>query len=122
MREYDHVGIPTQEHKKGEKFIPHLKIYVWGYDISEYRIEWVRFGEGAENFYHPLMLKLPHVAFKVDDLEKELEGKRLIWGPYESLPGFTVAFIEENGAPVELIETRLTEDQILDIVKERPLA
>ena len=99
--------------------MPHLKIYVWGYDTSEYRIEWVRFAEGAEGFYHPLMLKLPHVAFKVDNLQRELEGKKLIWGPYESLPGFTVAFIEENGAPVELIETRLTEEEILGIVKER---
>lgn len=98
---------------------PHLKIYVWGYDLSEYRIEWVRFAEGAESFYHPLMMKLPHVAFRVDDLKKELKGKKLIWGPYESLPGFTVAFIEENGAPVELIESKLTEDEILGIVKER---
>ena len=117
MREYHHLGIPTTEPKEGEKYVPHLKIYVWGYDTSEYRIEWVRFAEGAETFYHPLMLKLPHVAFKVDDLQKELEGKKLLWGPYESLPGFTVAFIEENGAPVELIETKLTEDQILEIVK-----
>ncbi len=119
MREYHHLGIPTTERNEGEKYVPHLKIYVWGYDTSEYRIEWVRFAEGAESFYHPLMLKLPHVAFKVDDLQKELEGKKLIWGPYESLPGFKVAFIEENGAPVELIETRLTENEILDIVKDR---
>ncbi len=34
-------------------------------------------------------------------------------------PGFTVAFIKENGAPVELIETKLTEEDILEIVQER---
>lgn len=119
MRQYHHLGIPTTEIKEGEKWVPHLKIYVSGYDSSEYRIEWVRFAEGADSFYHPLMLKHPHVAFTVDDLKKELEGKKLIWGPYESLPGFIVAFIEENGAPVELIETKLSEEEILRIVKER---
>lgn len=119
MREYHHLGIPTSEVKEGEKYIPHLKIYVWGYDKSEYRIEWIRFAEGAENFYHPLILKLPHVAFTVDNLQEELDGKKLIWGPYESLANFTVAFIEENGVPVELIQTKLTEEEILRIVKER---
>jgi hypothetical protein len=119
MRQYHHLGIPTTEVKEGEKYVPHLKIYVWGYDTSEYKIEWVRFAEDAEDFYHPLMLKLPHVAFTVDNLKQELEGKKVIWGPYESLPGFTVAFIEENGAPVELIETKLTEEEILGIVKSR---
>ncbi len=119
MRQYHHLGIPTTEIREGEKYVPHLKIYVWGYDTSDYRIEWVRYGEGAEKLYHPLMMKLPHVAFQVDDLKKELEGKKLIWGPYESLPGFTVAFIEENGAPVELIETKLTEEEVVEIVRSR---
>jgi hypothetical protein len=63
MRQYHHLGIPTKEMKKGEKYVPHLKIYVSGYDTSEYKIEWVRFAEGAEEFYHPLMLQLPHIAF-----------------------------------------------------------
>jgi hypothetical protein len=119
MRKYHHLGIPTKEIRKGEKHVPDLKIYVSGYDTSEYKVEWVRFAEGAESFYHPLMLKIPHVAFTVDDLKKELQGKKVIWGPYESLPGFTVAFIEENGAPIELIETKLTEEEIVAIVKER---
>lgn len=119
MRQYHHLGIPTTEIREGEKFVPHLNIYVSGYDTSEYKIEWVRFAPGAEDFYHPLMLKLPHIAFTVDDLQQELIGKKLIWGPYQSLPGFTVAFIEENGALVELIETKLSEDQILQIVKSR---
>jgi hypothetical protein len=120
MRQYHHLGIPTTEKNKKEKYVPHLKIYVWGYDTSEYKIEWVRYGEGAEKMYHPLMMKFPHVAFTVENLKEELKGKKLIWGPYESLPGFTVAFIEENGAPVELIETKLREEEILDIVKNLP--
>jgi hypothetical protein len=119
MRQYHHLGLPTSEVKEGEKYVPHLKIYVSGYDTSAYRVEWIRFAEGAEEFYHPLILELPHVAFTVDNLTQELEGKKVIWGPYESLPGFHVAFIEENGALIELIQTTLTEDEILEIVKSR---
>jgi hypothetical protein len=119
MREYHHLGVPYTEPMAGEKYIPHLKIYVWGYDTSAYKIEWVRFAEGAEELYPPLLWKMPHLAFKVDNLQKELEGKKLIWGPSESYPGFMVAMIEENGVPVELIETRLTEEEILEIVKKR---
>ena len=65
------------------------------------------------------MRQVAHVAFQVDDLAKELEGKNVIWGPHESLPGFTVAFIEENGAPIELIETKLTEEEVVKIVRDR---
>lgn len=119
MHQYHHFSIPYTEPKEGEKFVPHLKIYTWGYDLSDYRIEWIRYAEGAEEMYHPLMMQLPHVAFIVDNLEKELQGKKLIWGPTESLPGWKVAFIEEAGAPVELIETKLTEEEVLEIVKSR---
>lgn len=117
MRKYHHMGIPTTEVRKNEKWVPHLKLYASGYDTSEYRIEWIRFGKGAESMYHPLILLLPHVAFTVDNLDDELKEKKVIWGPCESLPGFVVAFIEENGVPVELIETKLTEEQLVNIVK-----
>jgi len=71
MRKYHHLGIPTTEPNKKEKYVPHLKIYVWGYDTSEYKIERVRYGEGAEKMYHPLMMKHPHEAFTVDNLKEK---------------------------------------------------
>jgi hypothetical protein len=119
MRQYHHLGIPTTEAREGEKYLPEFKIYVSGYDTSAYRIEWVRYAEGSEKIFPELMRQVAHVAFQVDDLAKELEGKNVIWGPHESLPGFTVAFIEENGAPIELIETKLTEEEVVKIVRDR---
>ena len=47
---------------------------------------------------------VPHVAFAVEDLESELEGKHAIIQPNSPSPGLTVAFIEVNGAPVELMQ------------------
>ena len=46
---------------------------------------------------------MPHVAFEVDDLEQELKGKKVIIEPNSPSPGVTVAFIEDNGAPVEFL-------------------
>lgn len=118
MRQYHHLGIPTTEKREGEKYLPQFKIYASGYDTSEYHIEWIRYAEGSEEIFPALIRELTHVAFQVDDLTKELEGKNVIWGPHESLPGFTVAFIEENGAPIELIETKLSEEELVRIVQD----
>ena len=49
----------------------------------------------------PLM---PGVAFEVDDLRKAIEGKEVIMEPNSPSKGVTVAFILEDGAPVELLE------------------
>jgi hypothetical protein len=43
------------------------------------------------------------VAFEVDDLERELEGRSVIIAPNSPSAGVRVAFIEDNGAPIELL-------------------
>jgi hypothetical protein len=47
---------------------------------------------------------VPHVAFQVDDLARELEGRDVLVQPNSPSPGVMVAFIVDNGAPVELIQ------------------
>jgi hypothetical protein len=47
---------------------------------------------------------VPHVAFEVDDLDATLADYRVIINPNSPSPGVTVAFVEVNGAPVELIQ------------------
>ena len=54
----------------------------------------------------PLVQTVPHVAFRVDDLEAALEGKEVLITPNSPSPGIRVAFIVENGAPVEFLEDR----------------
>lgn len=55
---------------------------------------------------------MPHVAFKVDNLLRAIEDEEVILGPYEPIDGFFVAMINDNGAPIELIETTLSDDEI----------
>ena len=44
------------------------------------------------------------VVFEVDDLEKELTGKKVIIEPNSPSKGLIVAFIEGNGALIELMQ------------------
>ncbi len=61
-----------------------------------------RFEEDAP--YPDLVKTIPHVAFEVDDLEAVLEGKNVIIEPNSPSPGVVVAFIEDNGAPIEFLQ------------------
>jgi hypothetical protein len=49
-----------------------------------------------------------HVAFEVDDLQAALQGQKVIIEPNSPSRGVLVAFIEVNGAPVELLQVDRT--------------
>ena len=101
---YHHVGIPTKESFPGERYIPHLKIYVSGFDISPFGIEWMRFEDDCP--IPELIRTVPHIAFEVDDLDKELKEHdfEIISAPGSPSKGVSAAMIRHNGAPIELIE------------------
>jgi hypothetical protein len=47
---------------------------------------------------------IPHLAFAVDDLDEALKGRQVLIAPNVPSPGVRVAFILDDGAPVELLE------------------
>ena len=102
MRKYHHLGIPTTEHRPGERYIEHFKMYVSGFETSHYGVEWMRFEPGSS--IPDVVQRIPHVAFEVDDLEAELQGKDVLIAPNCPSPGVRVAFVVENGAPVEFLQ------------------
>jgi hypothetical protein len=51
-----------------------------------------------------LVKTVPHVAFVVDDLEAALAGKDVLIPPNRPSPGVIVAFIVDNGAPIEFLQ------------------
>lgn len=102
MQEFHHIGIPTEIAREGEVYLEEFKMYVSGFETSPYGIEWMRFE--ADCPLPELVKTVPHVAFKVDNLERELEGKDVLIEPNSPSPGVTVAFIVSDGAPVELLE------------------
>lgn len=101
---YHHIGIPTSKKFPNERYIPHLKFYVSGFETSPYGVEWMRYEE--DSTIHPLVQKIPHVAFEVNDLDYELKTRNfnILTEPTPPSDGVRVAMIEHNGAPIELIE------------------
>ncbi|ASG05419.1 MULTISPECIES: hypothetical protein [Gammaproteobacteria] len=99
---FNHLGIPTTERFDGEIDLPHLKMTVSDHENNPYGIQWQRFWADAP--YPELVKTVPHAAFEVDDLMAEIKGKKVIIEPNSPSEGLLVAFIEVNGAPVELME------------------
>jgi hypothetical protein len=101
---YHHIGIPTNKIKPDEKYLPHLRFFVSGFSESPFGIEWMRFEKGCT--LNELIQTVPHLAFEVTDLNNEISLHKLkvISEPNSPADGIRVAMIEDNGAPVELIE------------------
>lgn len=106
MREYHHIGIPTQAPRAGERYLERFRMHVSGYETSEFGIEWMRFEPDCP--LPALVQTIPHVAFRVDDLDDALQGREVLIAPNSPSPGIRVAFIVENGAPVELLQEEAT--------------
>lgn len=99
---YHHIGIPTKDVKPNENYLKECKMYVSGFNTSEYGIEWMRFDE--DSTVTDIIKKIPHIAFEVDHLESAIKGKKLISEISSPSKGIRVAMILENGAPVEFLE------------------
>ena len=99
---FNHIGIPTTERFDGEIDLPHLKMTVSDHTNTPFGIQWQHYWENAP--YPDLVKTVPHVAFEVTNLDAAIADQKVIIRPNSPSPGLTVAFIEVNGAPVELME------------------
>jgi hypothetical protein len=99
---YSHIGLPTTGSFPGEMYLPHLKMTVSDHRRSPFGVQWQRYDADAP--YPALVKTVAHVAFEVDDLGEALAGRTVIIEPNSPSPGVRVAFIEVDGAPVELLE------------------
>lgn len=106
---FHHVGIPTVDRFEDEIDLPHLRMTVSDHTSNPFGIQWQRYWDGAP--YPDLVKSVPHVAFEVDDLEEALKGHEVIIAPNSPSRGILVAFIEVQGAPVELLQVRAGEGQ-----------
>jgi hypothetical protein len=99
---FHHVGVPTDVSHPGERYLAEHKVYVCGYETSPYGVEWMRFEPGSP--VPELVQRVPHVAFEVDDLAAALVGKEVLIAPNSPSPGVTVAFIVDDGVPIEFLQ------------------
>jgi hypothetical protein len=99
---YHHIGIPTDRDLPKEDYIPGFKAYASGFSQSPYGVEWMKFDGDCP--LPELIKKVPHVAFVVDDLQAAIAGKEVLIPPNSPSDGLTVAFIVDNGAPIEFLQ------------------
>ena len=102
MRKINHVGIPTNIPQKGEVYAEGLKVWLTDFNQSENKIEFLRFDN--DSWMPEQIQKYAHIAYEVDSLEKELVDKKILVEPMQGGENLTIAFIEEEGIAIELME------------------
>lgn len=107
---YHHLGVPTDKPKSGEVYLKDYKVYHCGYEKSEFGIEWMRYEKDCR--LPEIVKTMPHIAFEVEDVYEAVKGKRVIIEPNSPSKGNMVAFIEENGLPIEFIQTKKRKSRI----------
>ncbi len=102
MRAFDHVGVPTTEPQAKEMYVPATKVWVTNPLDSPNRIEYLRF-EPDSPVTGPVR-DLPHMAFRVDDLDQEIAGTEVLLGPFNATASVRVVFVRKDGAVFEFME------------------
>lgn len=115
--QFHHIGIPTDEEKPNERWEgPTWDMYTSEVKSSRINAQWHRFGKNCP--LPKLITTVPHVGFKVDNIDDAIIGEDVLYGPKEAMPGYFIAFIDDNGVPVELVQTNLSDEEALAIAKK----
>ena len=101
MKKLHHFGIPTKVKQARETYLAGAKVFVTDVAESAHMIEWLRFEAGSP--MPKLLQTTAHIAYKVDDIQAAMKGKKVLVEPFHPMDGVTVAFIVEEGAPIELM-------------------
>ena len=103
MRIFDHVGVPTGQPHDDEMYVEATKVWVTDPMKNAHRIEYLRF-EPDSPVQGPVR-DLPHFAFRVDNLEREIEGAEILLGPFSPTGTLRVVFVLKDGAVFEFMES-----------------
>src|SRR3970282_1374774 len=102
MRQFHHVGLPTDDKQPNEVYVPDTKVWVTNPDDHPYRVEFLRF-EPETPVTGPVRDQA-HIAYKTDNLKQEIEGEQVLLGPFTPMEGLQVVFIYKDEAVVEFME------------------
>lgn len=72
---YMHIGIPVTNKKPGMVYNEGARFWVSSVDDYDYKIEYLKFEEGTP--FPEVLHRNPHVAYKVDDLQKYIDDADL---------------------------------------------
>jgi len=99
---YVHTGVPTSQERNWAGYAAEIGVHFTDPATDPYGIEWLKFDPNSP--MHKAVQTNPHVAFRVDDLDAALVGKKILLPPtaLALIPGLRIAFIDHDGAIVEL--------------------
>ncbi|MEX2261642.1 MAG: hypothetical protein WD696_06805 [Bryobacteraceae bacterium] len=102
MKIFDHVGVPTRDRQPGEMFVPETRVWITNPAVHPHSIEYLRF-EPDSPVNGPVR-DLPHMAFRVDDLDRAIEGEHAALGPFQATAELRVVFVVKDGAVFEYMQ------------------
>ena len=99
--QFEHIGIITSEKKPGARFVSATRVWVTDFTQHPYRVEWLRFEPDSPA---PEAVKtIPHVAYRVDDIEAAGKGMKTLLSPFDAGPRIVGFYQTEDGAVVEFV-------------------
>jgi len=104
MCNFNHFGVPVKVKQDNETYFADLKVFATDPQNHPYKIEYLRFEEGSP--MHKDIINNPHAAFMVDDLKAAIEGKNVIVEPFDVTENLQIAFINDQGAIIELMQNK----------------
>ena len=103
MRQFDHVGVPTDNQQPGEMYVPATKVWVTDPEKHPHKVEFLRFEPDSP--VKGAVRDQPHFAFRVDNLDEAIEGEEVVLGPFVATENLRVVFILKDGAVYEFMES-----------------
>ena len=102
MRKINHIGIPVQKPVSGEVYNEGMQVYLTDFTKRPNKIEFLRFDK--DSWMPEKIQTLAHIAYEVDNLDGELENAKVLLPKTIVNEHLTIAFIEEEGIALELMQ------------------
>jgi hypothetical protein len=100
---YHHTHFIANTPQEKEKHNEEFDTYSTDFNSNPYGIAWMRCGRKCT--LPEIIKKVPHLGFEVENIEEAIKEKEVLMESfYPAIGGVKVAFVVENGVPVELIE------------------
>lgn len=102
---FDHIGVITESQQSEENFVDSTRVWVTNPRAHAANVEFLRY-EHDTPVTGPIR-DLPHVAYRVDNLDESIKGHEILLPPFDVADGFVrVAFVLVGGAVVEFMQYR----------------
>jgi hypothetical protein len=102
--QFDHIGVVTAGKKPGETFVPATRVWRTDAQRHPFRVEWLRY-EPDSPVVGPVR-EMPHVAYRVDDIQSAAEGMKVLLEPFDVGPRIVGFYQTTDGAVVEFVQDK----------------